>query len=62
MRPYEQIPDSVEGAYARVKELEAELKSVENQIASAYSSTALNDSMWFEFAFRSLVLRTNIGH
>lgn len=45
MRPYEQIPDSVEGAYARVKELEAELKSVENQIASAYSSTALNDSM-----------------
>uniref|UniRef100_A0A8D8YZ13 Uncharacterized protein n=1 Tax=Cacopsylla melanoneura TaxID=428564 RepID=A0A8D8YZ13_9HEMI len=45
LRPYENIPDSLELAEEKVRELEAELKSLELQISSAYSNTSMNNSM-----------------
>ncbi|KAL1456375.1 hypothetical protein WDU94_001106 [Cyamophila willieti] len=45
VRPYDNIPDSLELAVEKTRELEAELKSLELQISSAYSNMSMNDSM-----------------
>ncbi|KAI5736096.1 hypothetical protein M8J77_026550 [Diaphorina citri] len=45
LRPYEDIPPTMEEAQAKVKELEKELKRLELEISSAYCDTSLNESL-----------------
>lgn len=48
LQPYEHIPDDMEEACAKVKELERKIRDIDEQVLSKFSNTSLNDSTEFE--------------